>query len=183
MKAADGEPAATVNPDSVRIECGRRPLPAAGQNEAPPRPLSLSTPPLGGVFRRFGCGSGAEICPATGSRPRATRRLAPCPLIPSPKSARNINRASVSRICVIAVAPRPVVVRCCGLSDGGWYFYSISSAPAIREAAVPEDRVLSRASGAEGVCGLLAVGYHYPRRNRGHARVPVSVLTDVTGGG
>lgn len=55
--------------------------------------------------------------------------------------------------------------------------------PSVREAATPEDRVLQRASGAEGVCGLLAVGYHYPRRNRGHARVPVSVPTDVTGGG
>lgn len=73
--------------------------------------------------------------------------------------------------------------RCCGLSESWRYFYSISSATAIREAAVPEDRVLSRVSGTEGVCGLLAVGYHYLRRNRGHARAPVTVLTDVTGGG
>lgn len=29
----------------------------------------------------------------------------------------------------------------------------------------------------------MAVGYHYLRRNRGHARVPVTVLADVTGGG
>ena len=48
---------------------------------------------------------------------------------------------------------------------------------------MPEDRVLYRASGTEGVCGLLADGYHYLRRNRGHARAPVTVLTDVTGGG
>ncbi|KAM0703825.1 hypothetical protein Q7P35_009046 [Cladosporium inversicolor] len=54
---------------------------------------------------------------------------------------------------------------------------------AAAAAAVPEDRVLYRASGTEGVCGLLADGYHYLRRNRGHARAPVTVLTDVTGGG
>jgi hypothetical protein len=35
---------------------------------------------------------------------------------------------------------------------------------------------LNRVSGAEGVCGLLAVGYHYLRRNRGHARVPRPVF-------
>jgi len=42
---------------------------------------------------------------------------------------------------------------------------------------------LIRAAGTEGVCGLLAVGYHYLRRIWGHARVPVTVLTDVTVGG
>lgn len=41
-----------------------------------------------------------------------------------------------------AVASRSVVGRCCGLSESWRYFYSISSATAIREAAVPEDRVL-----------------------------------------
>jgi hypothetical protein len=37
---------------------------------------------------------------------------------------------------------RETAGRCCGSSESWRYFYSIGSPTAIREAAVPEDRVL-----------------------------------------
>ena len=36
-------------------------------------------------------------------------------------------------------------------------------------------RLTANRSGAEGVCGWLAAGYHYPRRTWGRARTPVTV--------
>lgn len=54
-------------------------------------------------------------------------------------------------------------------------FKSRRPARSIRDGA-RRPGALDRVPGAEGVCGLLAVGYHYPRRIRGHARVPVAVF-------
>lgn len=56
--------------------------------------------------------------------------------------------------------------------------------PSVRRAVVLEvDSVDCQWARTVGVCGLLAAGHRFQRRIRGYARVLVSVLTDVTGGG
>lgn len=59
------------------------------------------------------------------------------------KIARSHDRtATGSRYAFSAVAPRSVVWTAAAVCRTMWYFYSISSATAVREAAAPEDRVL-----------------------------------------
>lgn len=59
------------------------------------------------------------------------------------KIARSHDRtATGSRYAFSAVAPRSVVWTAAAVCRTVWYFYSISSATAVREAAAPEDRVL-----------------------------------------
>jgi len=100
-----------------------------------------------------------------------------------PKFAWSITRTLASRI----------LLQRCRSRVGGWTAVAVREEPRVNQ-FIGEPRPIAgrsarrpvapyRVAGTEGVCGLLAVGYHYLRQIRGHARVPVSVLIDVTVGG